>query len=59
MLEAETVGGKRKMPGSRKTPKTRGFRIWPKFPVDRSDAENPEPTCQNQQAAKRKRRETK
>ncbi|MBH2044054.1 MAG: hypothetical protein I8H87_11125 [Comamonadaceae bacterium] len=58
MLEAETAGGKRGMLGRRESAQTR-FRFWPKFPVDRSDAENADPTGQNRHGAKNKRREAK
>ncbi len=46
------------MPDSRESRQTRR-QIWPKFPVDRSNAENAKPTCQNQHRAKNKRRKAK
>ncbi|MGB4227887.1 MAG: hypothetical protein WBJ68_14830 [Candidatus Dechloromonas phosphoritropha] len=59
MLEAAIAGGIREMPGSRESRQTRGYRIWVKFPVDRSNDENAKPTSQNWYGAKRKRREAK
>jgi hypothetical protein len=55
MLEAATAGGKREVPGSRESLKTRGFRFCLKFPVDRSNAEKAEPTGKNRHGAKSKR----
>jgi len=55
MLEAATAGGKREVPGSRESLKTRGFRFWLKFPVDRSNDENAEQTGKNRHRAKSKR----
>jgi hypothetical protein len=47
------------MPGNREKRQGRRFRFWPKFPVDRGNDENAEPTFQNKHGAKNKRRMAK